>query len=69
MLKVELIESPFWFGVIDAIAIEPHMQFNVRDKQPINPTLILAFIEGVLGYKEVYTTGYRWVFKRQDNFK
>jgi len=45
------------------------MQFNVRDKQPINPTLILAFIEGVLGYKEVYTTGYRWVFKRQDNFK
>jgi len=65
VLKVDLIESPFFFGVLDRILIEPTNNF-MRSSEPINPAVILAFIEGVLGYKEVHTTGSRWVFKHEN---
>lgn len=61
ILKVNLVESLFVFGVIDAIEIEPAMV--MREPSPLNPAIILAFVEGVLGYKETHTTGRQWVFK------
>ncbi|KAH9478623.1 hypothetical protein JR316_0009080 [Psilocybe cubensis] len=61
ILKVELVESAFVFGVIDGIIIEPSVP--MRASVPLNPMLILAFVEGVLGYRETHTTGAHWVFK------
>ncbi len=56
-----MIESIFQPGVLDAILIEPsHSRGSL---QPLNPTIILSLVEGVLGYKEVFTNGTRWVFK------
>ncbi|TFK73349.1 hypothetical protein BDN72DRAFT_834752 [Pluteus cervinus] len=59
--KVELIESGFFYGVKDALTIEPHITF--RGYAAINPTIVIAFVEGVLGYKLVHTTGSRWVYR------
>ncbi|KAJ6619865.1 hypothetical protein B0H10DRAFT_1126150 [Mycena sp. CBHHK59/15] len=56
ILKVELIESEFCFGMLDTLTVERTMARNHSDN-PINPTIILAFIEGVLRYKLVNTTG------------
>jgi len=62
ILKVELVESAFCNGVNDALTIEPHINFRNSGFQ-INPTLVLAFIEGVLGYKLVHTDGRNWVYR------
>lgn len=61
MLTVNMIESAFFDDVIDTIVIEPTYSRGVTE--PLNPTFILAFVEGVLGYKEEYTNGLRWIFK------
>ncbi|KAF5378815.1 hypothetical protein D9615_007014 [Tricholomella constricta] len=62
VLKVELIESEFCNGLQDTLSIEPHINFHNGGYQ-INPTLVLAFIEGVLGYKLVHTNGHNWVYR------
>ncbi|TFK32334.1 hypothetical protein BDQ12DRAFT_504936 [Crucibulum laeve] len=62
LLKIELIESWFCSGVMDTISIEPLMNHRGPNLQ-FNPTIILAFIEGVLGYKMVNSTAYRWIYK------
>lgn len=56
-----MIESIFLPGVFDVILIEP--SYSRGDPQLLNPTIILSLVEGVLGYKEVFTNGSRWVFK------
>ncbi|KAF8962568.1 hypothetical protein BDZ97DRAFT_2076320 [Flammula alnicola] len=61
ILKVETVESAFFSDVIDTVSIEPTYSRGLPEA--LNPTTILAFIEGILGYKEVYTNGTRWVFK------
>ncbi|KAF8216609.1 hypothetical protein K438DRAFT_2007441 [Mycena galopus ATCC 62051] len=53
ILKVELVESEYCYGVFDTLTIER----NLTRREPINPAMLLAFIEGVLGYKLVNTTG------------
>ncbi|KAJ6518895.1 hypothetical protein C8R45DRAFT_949655 [Mycena sanguinolenta] len=53
MLKVELLESEYCYGMFDTLTIERHL----TRREPINPTMLLAFIEGVLGYKLVNTLG------------
>jgi len=68
ILTVTLIESAFVFGVIDGIEVEEPL-YGMRKATPLNPALILAFVEGVLGYKETYTTGTLWVFKLETPFK
>ncbi|KAG6916042.1 hypothetical protein DXG01_008666 [Tephrocybe rancida] len=66
VLNVELVESAFYSGLNDMLTIEPHI--NHRTYQ-INPTPVLAFIEGVLGYKMVYTNGHNWVYRSDTVFK
>ncbi|KAJ7782063.1 hypothetical protein DFH07DRAFT_728883, partial [Mycena maculata] len=56
ILQVELLESEYCFGMMDTLTVERSMARN-NSGPPINPTLILAFIEGVLGYKLTNTTG------------
>ncbi|KAJ7504295.1 hypothetical protein B0H11DRAFT_1905555 [Mycena galericulata] len=56
ILKVDLIESEYCFGMFDTLTVERTMARN-NSGSPINPTLILAFVEGVLGYKLINTTG------------
>jgi hypothetical protein len=61
LLKVTMVESAFFSDVIDTITVEPN--YFRGDPEPLNPTLILGFVEGVLGYEETYTNGTRWAFK------
>jgi hypothetical protein len=61
MLTVKMIESAFFEDVIDTVVIEP--TYARRETEPLNPTFILSFVEGVLGYKEEYSNGLRWIFK------
>ncbi|THU90581.1 hypothetical protein K435DRAFT_968602 [Dendrothele bispora CBS 962.96] len=57
--KIDLVESDFSFGLIDSLTIEPHTNYP----KGINPTLILSFIEGVLGYTMVETSGGYWMYR------
>ncbi|KAF9476949.1 hypothetical protein BDN70DRAFT_934609 [Pholiota conissans] len=61
LLKVETVESALFSDVIDLITVEPN--YFRGEPQPLNPSLILGFVEGVLGYTETFTDGSRWVFK------
>ncbi|KAJ6591466.1 hypothetical protein DFH09DRAFT_1273405 [Mycena vulgaris] len=56
ILKVELVESEYCFGMMDTLTVERTMARS-NSGNSINPTLILAFVEGVLGYKLTNTTG------------
>ncbi|KAJ6581613.1 hypothetical protein B0H19DRAFT_1061144 [Mycena capillaripes] len=53
ILTAKLIESEYFYGVIDTLSIER----NMTRREPLNPTPVLAFIEGVLGYKLTNTNG------------
>ncbi|KAK7022928.1 hypothetical protein VNI00_016818 [Paramarasmius palmivorus] len=64
--KYTLLESDFSFGVIDTLEIEPNMPRHVR---PLNTTIVLAFIEGVLGYSMVHTTGSTWMYRSKTTLK
>ncbi|KAJ8091744.1 hypothetical protein PM082_020979 [Marasmius tenuissimus] len=64
-LKFHLLESEFSFGIIDTLQIEP----NARRYKSLNPTIILAFVEGVLGYTMVHTTGTTWMYRSSSLLK
>ncbi|CAK5267668.1 unnamed protein product [Mycena citricolor] len=54
ILKAELRESEFCFGVMDTLVIERPMTFGRQSSGgPLNPVLVYAFVEGVLGYRMV----------------
>ncbi|RDB28047.1 hypothetical protein Hypma_002191 [Hypsizygus marmoreus] len=61
-LEVKLVESAFCMGVMDMLTVEPYMSFRNREME-LNPVIVLAFIEGVLGYTMVYTNGHHWVYR------
>ncbi|KAF9267117.1 hypothetical protein L218DRAFT_1074426 [Marasmius fiardii PR-910] len=59
VFKYDLVESEFSFGIIDTLHIEANMTYT----KTVNPTIILAFVEGVLGYTMVHTTGSSWMYR------
>ncbi|KAL0574549.1 hypothetical protein V5O48_007412 [Marasmius crinis-equi] len=59
MFKFDLLESDFTFGIIDTLQIEPNMKYH----KGLNPAIVLAFVEGVLGYTMVHTTGSTWMYR------
>jgi hypothetical protein len=69
LLRVSLAESHFGLGLShDTLTIEPydHLQRHVE----VNPTLVLAFVEGVLGYRRVTGAGMgTWEFQREVGFR
>ncbi len=65
IFKLTLVESDFCFGMMDTLVVEPYMSHH----DGVNPTVILAFIEGVVGYKMVYTTGSYWMYRCTTLFK
>ncbi|KAK0458891.1 uncharacterized protein EV420DRAFT_1642605 [Desarmillaria tabescens] len=65
IFKLTLVESDFCFGMTDTLVIEPYLSHH----DGVNPTIVLAFIEGVVGYKMVYTTGSYWMYRCTTLFK
>ncbi|KAG7085572.1 hypothetical protein E1B28_003128 [Marasmius oreades] len=68
VFKIELFESDFSPGILDILRIEPNMTY----KKDINPTIVLAFVEGVLGYGMVHadtTSGSTWMYRSTTLFK
>jgi hypothetical protein len=63
-MKVELHDSDYFFGVRDSLTITPWDEFISA-----NPTIVLAFIEGILGYQLVHTTGHHWVYRSEKAFR
>jgi len=63
MLKVEMVDSDYAFGVQDSLLIH-----HADDRRTINPTIVLAFVEGILGYKMVHTSGGYWVYRLEKKF-
>jgi len=62
-----LHESPFGLGLVfDRLTISIQTS---RMNFVLNPTLLLSFVEGVLGYKPVYGDGGSWTFRRNVGFK
>ncbi|KIX00629.1 uncharacterized protein Z518_09694 [Rhinocladiella mackenziei CBS 650.93] len=69
-LRIKLVVSNFGLGLFyDSLTIEPfdHHQRRIR----VNVVLILAFIQGVLGYQPIHETseGGFWEFRRTIPFK
>lgn len=48
--------------------IDSYLNFNYRGEYTINPTLILALIEGVLGYTKVDDGSNYWIFRHGTGF-
>jgi hypothetical protein len=48
-----------WDTYSDSLVVTPTLRYY----KLMNPTLVLAFIEGVLGYKLVHTTGNTWMYR------
>ncbi|KAI8627620.1 hypothetical protein F5Y19DRAFT_442325 [Xylariaceae sp. FL1651] len=65
--EVKLHQSAFGLGLIyDRLTITSDARYSV---QTVSPTIILALIEGVLGYKSVSADGSSWTFRRDIEFK
>ncbi|KIY66244.1 hypothetical protein CYLTODRAFT_38800 [Cylindrobasidium torrendii FP15055 ss-10] len=56
-----LFESDFCASVMDTLWVEHTMKWL----RSINPTLVLAFVESVLGYELVSSTASTWMYRRQ----
>ena len=66
-MVITLQESPFGLGLVfDRLNIS--MQ-NVRMNYMLSPTMLLSFVEGVLGYKLTFGNGDTWTFKKETEFK
>jgi hypothetical protein len=64
VIHAKLHDSDFCFGVMDLLTIE-----HWSNRGTINPTIVLAFIEGVLGYQMVHTTGSHWIYRSDKGFQ
>ncbi|PBK89928.1 hypothetical protein ARMGADRAFT_1032993 [Armillaria gallica] len=64
--KLTLVESDFCPGTMDTLIVSPNSSWERNCK--VNPTVILAFIEGVVGYRMVSTTGSIWMYRRTTLF-
>lgn len=67
ILAVDLIESEHFAGVVDTIRIEPSNRFR-RPAVHVDPSLILAFIEGVLQYDLVNVSATRFLYRSKKTF-
>ncbi|KAJ3570564.1 hypothetical protein NP233_g4324 [Leucocoprinus birnbaumii] len=61
--KVEIMESLHCHGVHDFLSIGSYMNLGFRGGHLFNPMLILAIIEGVLGYQRVEINGNEQAFE------
>ena len=53
-------DSDFFFGQPDTLTIGP---FYERIPFDMNPVLVIAFVENILGYHLVQSAGTYWVYK------
>ncbi|KAF9267116.1 hypothetical protein L218DRAFT_720061 [Marasmius fiardii PR-910] len=68
VFRCDLLESEFTFGLVDTLYIAPYEW----DGRPMNPIVILALIEGVLGYRLVHTDHHKtggtgWTYRHVEN--
>lgn len=68
LLNVFLSESSIGFGPMFNMLTIMRGQRNANTDPTCSPMVVLAFIEGVLGYKMVYTDGRQWIYRRDIGF-
>lgn len=67
-MRATLGESNFGLGLsYDTLTVEPHD--GSQRYVEVNPTIVLVFIEGVLGYRLAHTKGSWWEYRREVAFK
>ncbi|KAI0197017.1 hypothetical protein F4808DRAFT_439198 [Astrocystis sublimbata] len=65
--EIKLHQSAFGLGVVyDRLSIVTESRYNI---QAVSPTIVLSLIEGVLGYKSIYSNGSTWTFRKDVEFK
>lgn len=65
--EVTLHQSAFGLGVMyDRLTMSPEGRYSV---QAVSPTIVLALVEGVLGYRGVSQQQGSWTFRRDVEFR
>lgn len=67
VVDIQLHQSMFGFGVS-----YDRLTMTVEGRNPdclVSPMLVLSFVEGVLGYKNVSGDGSSWIFRRDIGFR
>ncbi|KAK0480677.1 hypothetical protein IW261DRAFT_1133701 [Armillaria novae-zelandiae] len=67
-MTLTLVESNVFPRMTDCLVGTFHDLAPERGVKIVNPTVILAFIEGVVGYHLVHTTGSYWMYRRTTAF-
>lgn len=64
-IKVKLHTSSFGFGAVyDKVSLEPNNQVS-----EVTVPLVIALVEGTLGYQLLYTDARVWSFRRTQEFR
>ncbi|KAI3328660.1 hypothetical protein F4824DRAFT_405785 [Ustulina deusta] len=67
LAEVKLHQSAFGLGVVyDRLTVTVETRYTAQE---LSPTILLAVIEGVLGYKGVSNDGPLWTFRRDVEFR
>ncbi|KAI1365129.1 hypothetical protein F5Y08DRAFT_191466 [Xylaria arbuscula] len=67
LTEIKLYQSAFGLGVVyDRLTITSEARYT---PQHVSPTLLLAIVEGVLGYKSVSSETRSWTFRKDAEFK
>ncbi|KAI1347869.1 hypothetical protein F5Y01DRAFT_307187 [Xylaria sp. FL0043] len=67
LAEVELHQSVFGLGIVyDRMTIKAESRYTTQE---VSPTIILALVEGVLGYKVISNDGPYWSFRRDVEFR
>ncbi|KAI0505375.1 hypothetical protein F5B22DRAFT_627987 [Xylaria bambusicola] len=67
LAEIKLHQSAFGLGIVyDRLTVTVESRHTT---QQISPTLLLAMVEGVLGYKSMSSEGRFWTFRKDIEFK
>ncbi|GAW24094.1 hypothetical protein ANO14919_136740 [Xylariales sp. No.14919] len=67
LAEVKLHQSAFGLGIVyDRLTMAAESRYTAQE---VSPTILLALIEGVLGYKQVSNDGPFWTFRRDVEFR
>jgi hypothetical protein len=61
-------ESAFGLGLVyDTLTLYAERKYH--GGHYVSPTIILALVEGALGYRQTFTDGNKWIYRRDVPFK
>lgn len=66
-VEVKLQQSSFGLGLMhDRLVLSAESRYAQFE---VSPTIVLALVEGILGYERIYSDGGQWTYRRDTAFK